>query len=247
MPRQGETPTPRGTKRPVPETPGLPKPSAPVSPGTALPAPAVASPKTSPPPAPEMPAVPSQSVPASPVPAPAVASPKKSPRAFIVRRSRTGQSFAAGSSAGPFDLDGAILDYARNGSQIHTDSEDAQPAYLVFVQQQGSATTPSATFQLRENLGNYLRATAAAPTDEEKATGNVPRSLTDLAPLLQSSQFSSCLCSAIQNPFSSCPPQTTRYLSRRPRCANSCGASAPAHHGTPCATLAEDLRGSRYA
>ena len=123
-----------------------------------------------------------------------------------MRRSRTGQSSAAGASAGSFDLDVAILEYARNGSQIHTEFEDAQPAYLVFVQQQGSATTPSATFQLRENLGNYLRATAAAATDEEKATGNVPCSLTDLAPLLQSSQFSSCLCSAIQNPFSSCPP-----------------------------------------
>ena len=31
---------------------------------------------------------------------------------------------------------------------------------------------------------------------------------------------------------------TARYFSRRPRCANSCGASAPAHRGTPCAMLA---------
>ena len=107
------------------------------------------------------------SPPATKRPASTTPSPFLRPR----RRSNTGASGTA--TAFPIDL--VVLSYANDGSAVSTHFEPRHPCFLFGLDQKGSKSVPSALFNLKETLPQYLAAQVAI-------NPNGPHSMDQLAP-----------------------------------------------------------------
>ena len=122
------------------------------------------------------------SPPATKRPASTTPSPFLRPR----RRSNTGASGTA--TAFPIDL--VVLSYANDGSAVSTHFEPRHPCFLFGLDQKGSKSVPSALFNLKETLPQYLAAQVAI-------NPNGPHTMDQLAPRRQ---LADRFCTATTHP-----------------------------------------------